>query len=248
MFPGVQKKRFDDAAEEYLLQIRQDPQVIGVIFSGSYVHATLGPHSDIDVFVITHPSATDRERGNTWIKGVEIEYFQNPPQQIRTYFERESYRPVTAHMLANGLLRYDKHPEVQLIIEEARAIVQASPAEWGHIKKEFARYGLDDLRKDLLDCLATNDEISGRLLAFQLIEECIQAYFGLSRQWGVKKKRLMGFLRKNNPEFARMLQAAIGAMDFEQQVQKTSLLVEYIEGMLGGKRPDEWRLKSPLDC
>ncbi|MEM7375027.1 MAG: nucleotidyltransferase domain-containing protein [Bacteroidota bacterium] len=248
MFPETQKKRFDAAAEEYLLQIRQDPQVIGVIFSGSYVHAKLGPHSDIDVMVITHPSMTDRERGNTWINGVEIEYFQNPPQQIRAYFERETYRPVTAHMLANGIVRHDIHPEVQAILTEAKTIVAQIPEAWSSFKQEFARYGLDDLRKDLLDCQAMEDLISGRLLAFQLIEECIQVYFGMSRQWGEKKKRLMGFLRKSNPDLSQILQEAIGATDFDQQVQKTILLVEYMETLLGGRRADEWQLKSPLDC
>lgn len=248
MFAKSQKERYDQAVEVYVARISQEPHVIGVVVSGSYVHGQLGPHSDVDVFVITHPDTPHRERGNTWIEGVEMEYFQNPPQQIRAYFQRETYRPVSAHLLANGIVRYDVHPEVQAILQEAKAIVEAQAPAWNHIQIEFARYGLDDLRKDLLDCLANEDAVSGRLLVFQLMEECVRIYFGIRREWGEKKKRLLAHLKVHDPAFAALLESAIVAGRFEEQVQASIRLVEHVEGLLGGRRPEEWKLRSALDC
>lgn len=248
MFVEDQKLRYDQAVEQYIAQTRTLPHVIGIIVSGSYAHGQLGPHSDVDIYVITDPSCTERERGNTWIKGVEIEYFQNPPQQIRAYFEREASRPVSAHLLANGDLRYAVHPEVEAILAEAKAIIKGKPSPWGHGRKEISRYGVDDLYKDLLDCLEAGDAISSRLVAFQLIELCVEIYFGMTEQWIVKQKRLMSFLQKQNPEFAEVLGAAIGAKDFAAQVEAVERLVRYVEGLLGGKRPKEWVLRGELDC
>lgn len=248
MFLEDQKFRYDQAVDQYLAQTRSLPEVIGIIVSGSYAHGQLGPHSDVDIYVITDPSCTERERGNIWINEVEIEYFQNPPQQIRAYFEREASRPVTAHLLSHGELRYADHPEVEALLAEAKAIIEGKPAAWGYGRKEISRYGIDDLYKDVLDCLEAGDTISGRLIVFQLIEQCVEIYFGMTEQWMVKKKRLMGYLKKEHPEFAGLLDAAIGATGFAVQVEAVGRLVAYVEELLGGKRPKEWVLRGDLDC
>ena len=248
MFTPNQKERYDQAVEKYLAQIVLDSTVIGIIVSGSYVHGEMGPHSDVDIYVITHPDTPERERGNTWIDGVEIEYFQNPPRQIRAYFQREKARPVTAHLLANGILRYDAHPEVKAILQEASIIVHAPPPQWSQVKMELTRYGLDDLRKDLLDCLEGEDWISGRLLAFQLIEACVEGYFASKQQWYEKKKRWRKRLIESDPVFAGLLETAIGTEVFRDQVQAVIRLTEHVEELIGGRRPREWRLRSSLDC
>ena len=77
------KQKFQEACNQFCALEQQKEEVIGIIVSGSFIHSTIDLYSDIDVYVILDPSCAYRERGNTWIKGVEIEYFQNPPEQIR---------------------------------------------------------------------------------------------------------------------------------------------------------------------
>ena len=55
----------------------------------SMKYSIIDKNSDIDIHVILNPECDYRERGNLWIKGIEIEYFKNPPVQIKSYFQKE---------------------------------------------------------------------------------------------------------------------------------------------------------------
>ena len=111
--------KFQAAANEFIERSKLDEDVIGIILTGSFVHGSLAPNSDLDVYLILDEKCDYRERGNTWINGVEIEYFKNSPEQIRTYFKREQASPHTAHMLAKGKLVFQKSPLVAKLIKEA---------------------------------------------------------------------------------------------------------------------------------
>ena len=95
-------KKYIAASKVYVEKEKLNEDVIGVIISGSMKYSTIDKNSDIDIHIILDPKCEYRERGNLWIKGIEIEYFKNPPAQIRSYFNKEKKSPHTAHMLAFG--------------------------------------------------------------------------------------------------------------------------------------------------
>ena len=115
--------KYETAIAIFLQQLKMDKNTIGVIVTGSYIHGPFDKHSDIDIYVILHPDCDYRERGNTWINQIEIEYFKNPPQQIRSYFKTE-VSPHTADMLAKGNIRFQGDPVVTELVAEAKQILQ----------------------------------------------------------------------------------------------------------------------------
>lgn len=241
------KQSFDKALKIYIDQVSENPDVIGIIASGSYAHGKLDKHSDIDVYVILKEGVDFRERGNTWIGGVEIEYFHNPPEQIRAYFRQEGDKPHTAHIMAHGQCRLERDPIIAELVKEAKERLARKAKAMSDVQRELAKYGLDDKRKDYWDCLDNGDMMGARLIAAGIIEDCINLHFQLKQQFPQKKKRLMGFLQKDDPEFGRFVAEAIEASCRRDEEKSLLALISHIEDRLGGPRPREWIFKGDLN-
>lgn len=241
------KEKFEHALQIYLDQVKPNPEIVGIIASGSFAHGQLDKHSDIDVYMILAPGHSYRERGNTWIEGVEIEYFYNPPEQIRAYFRQEGDKPHTAHIFTHGRVEVNRDPVVDTLIQEAEAIMGKKAQEMSLVQRELAKYWLDDHRKDYWDCLDNGDELSARIIGGEIIDQCITYHFRLRRQFPVKAKRLLNFLQKDDPEFGRILRAAIEGNCKTLNEKSLLVLISHLETRLGGARGREWVLRSELD-
>ncbi len=228
------------AIQKFVADLRKKKLVIGAILTGSYAHGPFDAHSDVDIYVILDSKCTFRERGNTWINGIEIEYFKNPPVQIRQYFNTEK-SPHTAHMLAHGKILFQKEPLVAQLIKEAEAIWNRPPDPLKHFQIELAKYGLDDLEKDLNDALLNKDGLAVELIRADIIKQCIDVFFQLKRERRYKNKRLNLQIQQLDPVFLRLLENSF------LEINNTFKLIQYTEKLLGGKRTTEWALRSPLD-
>lgn len=241
------KIRFEQALKLYIERIIPNPAVVGIIASGSFAHGQLDKHSDIDVYLILAPGTDFRERGNTWISGVEIEYFFNPPEQIRAYYRKEGDKPHTAHIFTHGRVVLNRDPIVDELIQEAKEIMSRKAKALTPVQREFAKYWLDDHRKDYWDCLDNGDVLSARIIGGEIIQQCIQYQFQLRRQFPTKQKRLLSFLKNDDPEFERILRKAIDGNCKELDEKSLLALISHIETRLGGARGKEWTLRSELD-
>ncbi|MEL6802575.1 MAG: hypothetical protein AAFO91_02180 [Bacteroidota bacterium] len=238
------EKAFREAAHKYIKRMEGDPDVIGIILSGSLVHAEIAPNSDVDIYVITDPYCLERERGNTWIDGVEIEYFMNPPQQIRAYFVKEK-SPHTAHILANGEVVFSRSDEVQKLIEEAKAVLAEAPPAPSAVQIELFKYHFDDLCKDYADCLLREDAFATTWLKSEIARHAMLVFCQVHRIHHDKVKRLEGQLRLIDPAFADMLKDFV--LSDWQAEGPLKVLRQKMSLLLGGERKREWVLRSDLD-
>lgn len=62
---NAHSKRLRAAALRFIEHAKQQPEVIGVVLTGSLVHGMPGPYSDVDVYLIWTEDRKYRERGNT---------------------------------------------------------------------------------------------------------------------------------------------------------------------------------------
>ena len=240
-------KRFLQAGRTYAAEQAKQEDVIGIILAGGWLEGHIDPHSDIDVFIILDPACDYRERGNTWIDGIEIEYFKNPPQQIRSYFRKEKSSPHTAFMLATGLVEYNDSPLVNTLRQEAQTLIEQGPTALGEIEKEFAKYFLDDLWKDLQDTQVSNDLLGATLLRDKIINRSIDLYYRFHGAYRVKDKRLDQDLSKTDGGRAfRQLLNNCHAPDWLTNDSIDALLKE-VTTYANGPRPKEWTLTSQLD-
>lgn len=239
---STQLARFRNAARQFVDQQQQDDDIIGIILTGSMVHGTLDKHSDIDITMILRPDCAYRERGNTWIDGIEIEYFKNSPQQIRKYFQQERNSPHTAHMLTHGEVVYQSDPIIDALIAEAKTHWATPPPALASGQIEIAKYHLDDSLKDLHDCYENNDAMAASLLQFHLVDFCINIFCKHHHIFRAKIKGLHTQLSDIDPKFAEMVQSMLGEKGSWDE--NWPHLQQYMAELLGGERPKEWVLRS----
>ena len=237
-----QLEQFKKASDIYIERTQQEADVIGIIVSGSFVHGTLDKNSDIDIYVVLDANCTYRERGNTWINGVEIEYFKNPPQQIRQYFKAEK-SPHTADMIAKGNVVYSNHPVIDELRQEASSIINTPLKPIPKVVVELGKYMLDDMYKDLEDAQISQDQMAIALIQSQIINYSIDLFCKIHRIRRTKHKRLFTQLTDANLVFAQVVKQALSAPN----IDTLQHLRQAIEEELGGSRPKEWRLRSSLD-
>ncbi|MFK8164632.1 MAG: nucleotidyltransferase domain-containing protein, partial [Lewinella sp.] len=238
----TRREKYLQASKVYVDQTKHDDDVIGIIVSGSVIHGRLDKNSDIDVHVILRPDCDYRERGNTWINGIEIECFKNPPAQIKTYFAREQARPHTAHMLAHGHIAYSSSSIVEELVATAKSIITQVPPTLKPHELEFHKYFLDDDYKDLEDAILNKDAVGTALIRHKIINRCINVCCAVHRVRRGKDKRLVDQLDAIDSDFAAALRAAVG--ESGGQITSIVALRTNTEDLLGGSRSLEWRMRS----
>ena len=125
-----------------LLREEFGEELLGVLVTGSRVHGTPGPTSDLDAHVII--ATPRRQRRNFVLDGVEVELFLNPPLQIRRYFaDGRGHDP---HMFAFGRAIDDPHGTVAALQAEARRIWEAGPPLEAHLAWQHRYFPADLLR------------------------------------------------------------------------------------------------------
>ena len=237
------KNRFDEALEKFVDRQKKNPNVIAVLVSGSYIHSRPDINSDLDVYVLLKESKT-RERGNTWIEGVEIEYFMNPIEQVRHYFKKEVDSPATAHMFANSKILYQEGGIVNQLIKEAKKIIKKPTKKMSRMDVEVAKYIIDDMGKDFEDVYLKKDSFAFSEVANEILNESIKLFFKVKRKTKEKSKRLKSQLESLDKNFANLYSSAITETDTDKKYKKIKKLVRYIEDYLGGKRLKEWKIRS----
>jgi hypothetical protein len=218
-----------------LLRAEFGDGLLGVLATGSHIHGTPGPTSDLDVHVLIDQPR--RQRRNILLDGVEIELFINPPDQVRRYLA--DGRGHDAHMFAFGRAIEDPHGIVAQLQEQAQAIWQAGPAPFGERALWMPRYFAADMLRDLADI--EDDEASAGLQIARIVDQLIETHCRLSARWPAKPKRRLADLDGWAPEIARLARAALATGPLAERRAAVERLAKQVLAPIGGPMPLEWR-------
>jgi len=238
------KEKYRKAAMRAVKIFSQQEEVDAILIVGSTVFGELHQNSDVDIYIILDQAVDYRERGNFYVDQIEIEYFKNPPQQIRAYFESEKNNPHTAHMLATGEIVYSKSDEVFPLVQEAKKIINAGRPHPDGQQIELMKYKLDDLGKDLKDCWAVQDLIGYSATKSKIIKLVLDILFYLNRRYTPKDKWLSETLNSSYPKVYDLITKL--TINHENDSDLMQRLIHEAELKLGGKREKIWVLRSEL--
>jgi predicted nucleotidyltransferase len=215
-----------------LLRAEFGDDLLGVLATGSRVHSTPGPTSDLDVHVLI--AQPRRQRRNIVLHGVEVELFINPPFQIRRYF---GDRGVDEHMFTFGRAIYDPQGVVAELQAEARVRWQAGPPRvadaWMH------RYAPADLLRDLED-VGAGDAATSNLLIARIVDMLLDSHYRLNRRWPAKPKRRLADLEGWDAHAAQLARAALACGPLDDRRAALDRLAAHALASIGGLMPLEW--------
>lgn len=242
------------ALNTFVDQWSKNEDLVFMILTGSFVHGDASPNSDLDVFVILKNSIMWRKRGNTFIEGVEIEYFINPVKQIEYYLEDEyPSSKNTADMFCNSILLIEKIPgELERLRKLAKNAIDKPLPKPNDYELYMAKYNLDDQRKDLLDAVEEKDPFVFYLVYNQILSECQQIFLKFNQEYRNKPKRLKQYYPsiKNGKRFTELLSKSITEIMLNNSLERCynsiHKLIMFTEDMIGGARPKEDYFESKV--
>ena len=216
-----------------ILRTEFGDDLLGVLATGSRIHGTPGPTSDLDAHIVI--GQPRRQRRNIILDGVEVEMFINPPFQIRRYF---SSRGMDEHMFAFGRAIYDPQGVIAGLQAEARKRWEAGPppieAAW------MPRYFAADLLRDLED-VAARDEATANLLIARIVEQLVATHYQLKQRWPEKPKRQLADLEHWDAQAAQLARAALVCGPLDVRRAALDALAAHVLAPIGGLMPLEWR-------
>jgi hypothetical protein len=217
-----------------LLRAEFGDDLLGVLATGSRIHSTPGPTSDLDVHVVI--AQPRRQRRNILLDGLEIEMFINPPFQIHRYLADGGY---DIHMFCFGRAIYDPHGIIGQLQDKARALWQAGPPSITESTRWMPRYAAADMLRDLTDI--GEEETAAGLQIARIIDQLIETHCLLNRRWPSKPKRRLADLAGWAPDVARLAGAALTETTLAERRAAVQHMADLVLAPIGGLMPLEWR-------
>jgi|HigsolmetaAR203D_1030402.scaffolds.fasta_scaffold03493_5 predicted nucleotidyltransferase len=252
-------RHWEDALRKFLAEWLKREDVIGALVCGSHVTGSPSPRSDIDVHIVLTDDSDWRERGNRYVDGFLIEYFANPPRQIRAYFEEDfrDRRTMSHVQFMTGRALFDPHGVVEQLRREAREWKAKTYDEIAPSLIELKKYGLWDAYDNLSDCFESGrrdfDFVYYQSLYLVFDEYCailnIESipFYQVTR-YLTDPSYLSKYLKSPfpDPAFARLFMAAVEERDRGKKPEAFRLLVEHVFRKTGGFDIDGWKVRTPV--
>jgi predicted nucleotidyltransferase len=214
-----------------MADITADPEVIGVLFTGSIQQGRAQATSDLDLYVVTHKD--HYWRATRRYEGVETELFINNVASMKWRITRPDEIAATAGF-ATGEILLDRTGELAELQVIARERWEAGPRPVSENQIVLLRYALTDLADDLAD--VADDPVASRVQGAALVSKATDAYCKLNRHWGDKPKRLVAYIAERDEVLGEMLKDY-----YSQGLPATTAfaVVDYVLASVGG-RLHEW--------
>lgn len=222
-----------------LLRAEFGADLLGVLATGSQIHGTPNPTSDLDIHVVIDQPR--RRRRNFILQNVEVELFINPPAQVRAYFA--SRHVGTLHMFAFGRPIDDPRGVVAQLQHEASAIWQAGPPPLAAHDAWHPRYVLADLLRDLADL--EDDPIGARLQLARIVDQALGIHYCISRRWPEKPTRQLADVAAWSPAVAQLAAVALAAAQPDARAAAEQLAA-LVLAPIGGPMPLTWAMDWEL--
>jgi len=173
-------------------ELYNDDAVLALVLCGSVARQEETPNSDIDLLVINNKSFYQVRQ--IIRNGIIAELIEIPIQQLKkTGLVKES---VTLHMLADGIILFDKISEIEELAVKAKNIVKEGPPTPPMHKDEQwvlrKRREITEICHDLID---VDDEINFNYITSLLISSAIPLLFENNNWWFKNRKKTIEYLK-----------------------------------------------------
>jgi len=254
-------KAWERALEKFLAQWKTRREVTGALVCGSYITGNPDSHSDIDVHILLRETIRWRERGNRIIDGYLIEYFVNPPKQIRAYFSGDyrSNRAMTATQFVTGRILFDKAGAVRRLKREAERCIARPLKKSNRVARELSNYALWDQLDNLRAVVKQKSPVAAYVY-HNALKQLFDSYCniigypisGANRAHAIltdartRKKYLLD--RFPDAAFSRSFVRALRETKLANMCLALEKLTDRVQRKSGGFKLDGWKIRTPLSC
>jgi hypothetical protein len=193
--------------------------VIGFVLAGSVAQGTSDEFSDLDFYVVTN--GNQRWRLCWMLENVPVEVFFNPFSFLQTRIENDA---AALHMLATGIVILD-HPELRILREKARVILNQSPEACSQNELEFDKFNTMEC---VFETRSVFNQAAYPYFVPQALVFILKAIYRKNQWWEVKPKLLLSDLQTRAPELARLVDTILNGSTREKIQQTLETLAKEI--------------------
>jgi len=252
-------KPWESALNKFLEKWKNKTYVEGAILTGSHVTNHQSKYSDLDIYIILSPKVKWRERGNERVEGYLMEYFANPPQQIKSYFKEDfkDRRNITATMFVTSRILFDKTGIVNKLRKEASRYVNKKFKKMDKVQIEISKYivwdDLDNL-KDIYDQKAQNFN----LVYYSALKRILDTYSSFLQIEIPSQQKILkylenkefreryGFRELTDRTFSALFVKCLEEKDEKQKMKTIEKISGHVLNKMGGFNIDKWKIRSKL--
>ena len=251
---------WEERLNKFLENFKYKNDIDGILVCGSFITGNPSSHSDLDVHILLKEKVDYRVRGNKIVDGLLIEYFANPPRQIREYFKEDysEIRPMAQIQFITGKILLDKTGEVQKLKKEARKMLDKRYSDLNTDINELNKYELWDMLDDLQDGFE-NDRDDFDFIYYCNLDKLLSLYMKYIK-YPYHKKTILGnitseivknkYLLEELPDkqISGLIKNCIILKNKEDRMKNYELLINKILNLTGGFDIDKFEFKSLVDC
>jgi len=251
---------WEEALTEFLKDWKDRKEVIGAMACGSYVTGNPSKRSDIDVHIILTNDVSWRERGNRISNGFLIEYFANPPLQIRGYFQEDFRDNSTMSMVQfiTGRILFDKTGVINELKSEAKDWFNKKHDGLNDTLLELKKYAIWDTLDNLKDCyekervdfnFTYNNSLFNLFKDYSSFLKLETIPFYQINSYLSEPTYIEKYLKKPFPDetFRLVFLKALQEIDSGKKMDCYEALANHVLNQMGGFEIDGWKVKSSID-
>ena len=183
-----------DIVKTITTELAKDENVLALLLYGSVSRGEEKANSDIDLLAIT--SEMHFQLRHELRQGISVEYHEMHIDFLKTFIEKKEIS--ISSIVAEGRILFNKLPELEAIIAEAKQIHEHAGAENAQWENEAyslrKRFELTDIYKDLLDI---EDEPSFNYVVALLITNIVPVLNEIYHLRPQSKKKAVPYLQAN---------------------------------------------------
>jgi hypothetical protein len=189
----------NEATEIFLEELKQRPDVVGVILFGSWARGNNRPGSDVDLVVILQEGY---QRAVETHDGQPFEIIYTTAQSALAYWE--SHRDDAAGLWTVAKILFDRDGTVERLRVDVQRFLQDG-------KKEMNALQLEQLRFDAADqiryarAISTEDPATSNLILANKVFALTGTFFDVRQQWTPSPKQRLAVIRDMSPDLYVLL-------------------------------------------
>lgn len=202
----------NEAIQKFLEELKQRPDVVGVIMFGSWARGTNRPDSDVDLVVIlTEGYRRTVERRD----GQDFEIIYTTEKSAFEYWE--SHKDDAAGLWAVAKVLYDKDETIEGLRNKIQKVLEEG-------KKPIDSYQLGQFRFDAEDILkyveqiVVTDSATADFILTNKVFALTELFFDIRQKWTPAPKQRLAQIKEVSPELHALLVEFYGDKNLKERL------------------------------
>lgn len=213
----------NNETQSFVEELKQRPDVLGVVMFGSWARGNNRPDSDVDLVIILSEGyrRTIEKRGNQ-----VFEIIYTTSQSALDYWK--SHLDDAAGLWAVAKVLYDKDGTIKQLKEEIEEVLQKGKKQIDDFQLGQFKFDAEDQIK-YVEAVMNDDATTANFILNNKVFSLTELFFDIRQEWTPAPKQRLAKIKEINPEYHSLLeQFYAGNLELEQKIEVAKKMVPII--------------------